>query len=373
MKRTFKKLLALTLSLAMACSSMALAAGNTISGGTEGGGEMEGFVSAEADVFSVELPTDADFDFTMDPQGLIVATDAGAYGGLTGDDFTGDAGLYFPNYTSDEISGYSNFSDVMTITNKGNVAITVSLSAELTGYGEMGVVEDASDFVEANPEEEVEGVPAIYLGVDTGTVGESGAFTSADDIVAVATEGEDKYTGEVYDAEEVAALVHSEEPEYKWDEENGYYTEYPEADEITYSSLHFRLTGALNTEADWSALTTVAPTLKLVWEINPPEDYTPEVTGPAVASLTFADSATGNQTTSITFTDEATSITSLKYVYSNGTNGTLTSGKHYSVSGSTLTLLASHVTYVVNNGGCTYTATFNDGTVVTFTATVTTD
>ena len=270
MKRKFKKLLALSLALAMVGSSVALAGDNTMSGGTEGGGEMEGFVGAEADVFSVELPTDADFSFTLDPQGLIVDTDAGAYENLEGADFTGDKGLYFPNYTDDAITGYSEFSDMMSIVNKGNIAITVTLSAELTGYGDVAVVADEGDFDGS--------APAIYLAVDTGTLTEEGEFESADTVAAIATEGEDKFTVDVYDEESVAALEHSEEPEYKWTEEDGYFAEYPEADEITYSGLYFRLTGAIDTDADWTAVQTVAPSLKLVWAIDPPEDYVAPIT-----------------------------------------------------------------------------------------------
>ena len=281
MKRMFKKLMALTLALAMVGSTMAMAA-QTWNGDVSGTGGMEGYVGAEEDIFSAELPTNASFNFIMDPQGLIaksVANDSGRYEDAN---FTGDTALFFPNADGN----YSQFSDVMSIVNKGNVDITVDLTAKLTDYADLEVVAAANGFTEDNPgtADVNECVPGIYLAVETGKVAEDGTFTAGDwsgadgafvakdTAIPVATEGTDEYTAEVYtsDATTVAALTHSStEPLYKWDADLGeYVAEWPEDDEITYSGLYFRLTGAVNQEADWKDATTVAPQLQLVWTIE---------------------------------------------------------------------------------------------------------
>lgn len=79
----------------------------------------------------VELPAFSEengsvFDFIMDPQGLIEATDAARYGG---ESFEEGRTLYFKN--KEGAYAYSSNSDRLTVTNKSTVPVEVTVTAKL--------------------------------------------------------------------------------------------------------------------------------------------------------------------------------------------------------------------------------------------------
>ena len=108
---------------------MAFAEEPSSEGTSSGTGTLEGTV--DTDVFAVVLPTDSEsaFDFILDPEGLIAATDEAHYSGKT---FEEGKALYFSNAAADKTTDYSSKSDLLDIINKSSMKVDVSISAALT-------------------------------------------------------------------------------------------------------------------------------------------------------------------------------------------------------------------------------------------------
>jgi hypothetical protein len=96
-------------------------------------------VAISTEVYSVTLPTAETmaklFDYDVDPQGLVGATAGARYGSnITVGDNTG---VLFPNYdeTLANVTGVSDTSDALVITNKSSKGIKLSITCKLDGTG----------------------------------------------------------------------------------------------------------------------------------------------------------------------------------------------------------------------------------------------
>ena len=163
-----KKLTALFLTLAMAlslCVCVNASDQTALPSGTQdlGNGNVTSEVSPTSTVYKLVFPTAAAnaFDFILDPENLIRNTHAAAYSGATFSDVGGH--LFFKNATGDEDTpySYSGSSDSVTVTNKSNVPVNVTLTTSLTGLSA-----DTYTFSATEDLSSAEG-PAIYLAMES--------------------------------------------------------------------------------------------------------------------------------------------------------------------------------------------------------------
>ncbi|HCT89963.1 MAG TPA: hypothetical protein DF613_01070 [Lachnospiraceae bacterium] len=104
--------------------------------------------AVEQESLSVDLPTlqedeESPFDFMIDPQNLIYETDASIYGGGVVEK---GANLLFHNRAEGKYD-YSGSSDKLTVTNRSNVPVRITISAGIRDADDMQFVQD-KDFPE---------------------------------------------------------------------------------------------------------------------------------------------------------------------------------------------------------------------------------
>lgn len=353
MKKTFKKLMAFAMVAVMMANPMAALAAETTEvaspeaakGSADASGNVEGFV--DTSVFKVVLPTDAEgtFDFVMDPQGLIAATSGEAYTGAT---FA--SGNVFFQTTSGNYTDQSAFIEVL---NKGTVAVNVSVEATVTGLGDVKAVANKSAFSTGSA-----AVPELYLAfVASGNVVENGPVVGA----AVATNTTTKVTS----AKVTATLPAASDDCYEYTYASGEYSfnlkdEYADDGAETFSNYSFALTGACNSEADWTDVKSVAPAVKVVWTLEDAESGNPDINATKTASSTAAISV-----------EAVAPVTSATWVALNGgaKEGTLTNGTHYAVNGNRFAVTTA-LAKAITSGTTTITLHFADGSTQNLNITV---
>lgn len=211
-----------------------------------GEGRVEDVVGS--DVFSVVLPvTDADtFKFIMDPQDLIQTTDAAAYAGLAKGDFTGGKLLYFENHSAvgGAATGYSNESDSVKAINQGSVDVDVTVEAKLTDLGDIAFADDTT-VADAT-------VPSLYIGL-------------------VDADGTTPLTDE---SQSILSKVDGTPGNFEIVYDSGAYKYQEVGSPGAYNEYEFHLEGQINAldKADWAAVKTATPKVKLVWTIAVHED-----------------------------------------------------------------------------------------------------
>lgn len=344
--RNFKKVAAIGLAATMLMGSTATAF--AAEGGATGSGDYEGYVE-ETSVFSVEVPTDASatqgFDFFVDPNGLLAATDYARISGATADDFEADSTLFFTRtpVAADADNGveavtkYGKDSESITFTNKSSYAVNVEVSAAVSGADgiTLGAVEDDTT------------APTIYLAlVAPGTDGNDAAtpITASGAAVTGSIDGENSNFEVVYKQADADAGT-----------EAGYYyvqktatDDNPLAPWKTYS---FNLTGACG--GTWTAAQAeVAPTVTLTWK----------VTDPAAGPSTSGSLSTSSKAVTISGLGEGVTLRSAAVVKTDGTSVAMTSGTHFTFSAGTFTVLKDAL--VSNTSYKEWVLTFSDDSTV---------
>ncbi len=224
-------------------------AADATSGNTTGTGEFEGHV--EKSVLLVQLPTVSTeegavnpFTYTMDPEGLIAATEGAKNKDAT---FETGANVYFlsaPNtYTKD--------SKKLKVVNKGTVDADVTVEAETDTNANVQMVAGESDFLAA-PTEDKTGAQ-LYLGL----------VVAEKDAVAVYATGEsDKTKASV----SVGLKGNDKNYEVKYDETSGYsYEAKADVPDTAWNSFEFGLTGACNAKGDYSVDALEAADVTVTW------------------------------------------------------------------------------------------------------------
>ncbi len=197
------------------------------------------------DVVSVALPAisedgESPFDFIIDPQGLIFATDAAKYGGGKVEE---DATLLFRNHDGEY--DFSRRSDGLTVKNRSNVPVVVTVTASIENLGDIEL-SGSTDYGDSE-------ACSMYLAVVDDEGNEK----------PISEDGEISISTEMRKAPEDAYI-------YRIDEENGSYSyelsRSPE--EIDFDSYSFGLTGYCNPNGKWEDV-SVHPVVKVTWKVEP--------------------------------------------------------------------------------------------------------
>ena len=250
--KQFKKLIACVLAatLVLGSTTVVFGAENSQTGSLGGGADLEGVVNRE--VFSVEAPTvaylpDATgsvYNFILDPEGLIEETEEGNYAGA---DFVTYGSMYFQTGATE----YNVKSQEATVTNKSSVDVTVTLNATVTVPASNAAVTFDADGVWAATDTSL----GIYLAIEGKDVNNDYVTGAA----IVANGGAVTTDLASYGAYKVIAT--NDGYEYAIDPDL--------EDSATADTYTFWLTGACNTNADWSGYDTTAnPSIELVWTVE---------------------------------------------------------------------------------------------------------
>lgn len=243
--KKYQKLLAIlltgTMVLGMGITSLAADGDPAGQGTTTGTGGFEGHVDKK--VLQVALPTvaadDTTFAYTMDPEGLIAATEGAKDTEAT---FEPGANVYF---LSSEKS-YTKDSAKLKVTNTGNVDADVTVTAETAANADVTMASSAT-FAEDNTASE------LYLGLKVANQSEAAIMAHADGTdpvaVTVGLKGRPNNFEVTYD---------SEGQEYG-------YTQIAGLADTAWNSFEFGLTGACNANGDWSAEDLAAPDVTVTW------------------------------------------------------------------------------------------------------------
>ncbi|EOS80734.1 hypothetical protein C817_01341 [Dorea sp. 5-2] len=276
-KKSLAVVLAGTMTLGMGVTALAADTPAGQGSGT-GAGELEGHV--EKSVLEVTLPTDGDtgtFGYTIDPEGLIAATQAAKYPGTTYDSSTG---VYFQ--TSEK--NYTDKSAKLKVTNKGNVDADVTVDVSVASGSGITAMKGKDGFTEA-------GAAELYLGLlvndDAGVaVNDFGSDAGKKATKTVGLKGRPANFDVKYD---------SDADKYSYAIKDG-------VAETAWNSFEFGLEGACNTKGDYSAESFAVPTVTVTWSyIAHPEtggaamleENASTDVAPSIATTGIYDKATG--------------------------------------------------------------------------------
>lgn len=295
--KNYKRIAALAMAATMVVGSgfttMAAEAEDTSApgtGGATGTGDYEGYVE-EISGFSVVVPTSAaaaQFNFFVDPNGLLEETDYARLTGVTAADFETDATLFFTRTPDADatpaVTKYGKDSEAITLTNKSSYEVNVEVAATVTGADKITLGEVKDDTTD----------PTIELAIASGT--ETPAMITADG---------GKLTGKIAGADDNF--------EIQWDGSKYVYAQIETPDESAWQTYSFNLTGACG--GTWTAAQAeVEPTVELTWKITDPKA--------AVASTTATSITAGGAAVEITIPDGIT-VQSVEKTKADGSYNTL--------------------------------------------------
>ncbi len=195
------------------------------------------------DIVNTKMPIigeDSPFDFIIDPMKLVYDTDAAKYGGGRVEE---GASILFKNNEGDYL--FSSKSDLLTISNHGNIPVQVTIRASINNSAGIEFVGSRSELGGADPQ--------IFM-----------ALCDEDGIRSVMTEDGEARIDVVLDA------VPDDSYSFVWNEEEGKY-DYKVSegfDEDDYDSFSFQIYGDCNTEGKWTDIGD-APTIVVSWEAVP--------------------------------------------------------------------------------------------------------
>lgn len=241
MNKKFNRLLA-----AMLAGTMVLGMSTTVfaedpagSGGGTGAGELEGHV--DKNVLAVTLPTDSDtttFKYTIDPEGLIAATQAAKYPGTT---YNSSTGVYFQ--TSDK--NYTDKSAKLKVTNKGNVDADVTVNVSVADSTGITAMKAKDGFTAA-------GATELYMGLlvnDDAGIAVGGFADAGKATKTVGLKGRESNFEVKYN---------STASKYEYAIKDG-------VADTAWNSFEFGLEGACNTKGNYSADNFAVPTVTVTW------------------------------------------------------------------------------------------------------------
>lgn len=360
-----KKVLAAALAgtMVLGMGMTAFAADPAGSGNTTGTGDFEGHVNKN--VLQVDLPTSpaaTTFAYTLDPEGLIAATEGAKD---TDAEFTSTTGVYFLT----EGKKYTENSAKLKVTNTGTVDADVTVTATTA----------ANDKVNMATSKTFSGTGAdLYLGLIVANQPEKAvqATGGTDATVSVGVKGRPANYEIKYDA--------SATPNYSYVAKTG-------LADAAWNSFEFGLTGACNKDGDFSAAGLTAPEVTVTWSydkrasdstaamldenaVETPTDVAPSITDTNISLVSGSETVvnvnmgSGNK--------QATGIKSITFE-SNGKVNSVSSAKYTYADGKitfTDDWAAIQITGITSAGSGktrTYTVTFDntEETTATFTAT----
>ena len=271
MSKKFRKVLAAVLAATMVLGSGVVA--NAAEGSGSGTGSLDEV--KHPDVFNVILPTDAgtQFNYILDPSGVIEDTDFEKYGGTASASFVGTGNMWFENKkaSGSNIRPFTNESDPVTAYNRSNIDVDIKVTAKLATPSNIIIATSSV----AN---DTTATPSMYLAMKAT---ENNAPKEYPIIVAGATA-----TASIASASNLAYETRYVNGEYV-NKLTATASELKEGDNLfdTYFKKYaFVLTGDCN-KGDWRGVTEAPPTVSLVWTIDKP-DTAVEGNGPSVTLTT---------------------------------------------------------------------------------------
>lgn len=376
-----KRFLAVVLTASMTMASVVTAwAAPTVGTGSKpmdsaitvtGDGTVEGIV--DTNIFNVVVPTTVSegsiFDYIMDPQELIGETDAAKYvagAGKLGSENTPvsinsgnftKSSLYFVNdLTVSGSTRLSNTSDPYKLINKSVMDVDVSVNAKLSGAQGVSVSTDKT-FKDAES-------TSMYMAVKEGSTEKAISTADAADYLLTATmkNAKDKYEKKLL----------SDNSTYVYEIPSVNKAGQTISDSDFAGKYEFQLTGACNTEADWSGFSGAnlsnlsAPSVVVTYYLTP---HTPK--GAAFEASSYEATNGQDLAMKLSLGDMgATKITSITY----GDNKTLAES-NYTYSNGTLTFKSSYIsdlyTYMTDSTSREYTVSFDEGDPAIVTVTIT--
>lgn len=199
----------------------------------------------EDDVVSISLPVISEsetsvFDFIMDPQELLYMTDAARYGGGRVEE---GATLLF--YNKEGEYDFSKHSDWLTVTNRSTVPVQLTVTAQVTDFGDIKLAKSA-DFGESTE-------PEVYLAIEDGE----------GNILPLSADGQTAIHLEMSAVPENTYV-------FRLDEENHTYRYgmSMDPDMIDFDTYSFGLVGACNSNAEWQGI-LINPTITVTWCVEP--------------------------------------------------------------------------------------------------------
>lgn len=245
MNKKFNKILAAFLagSMVLGTGITAFAADNK-TGNTTGAGEFEGHV--EKSVLLVQLPTipadDKTFAYTMDPEGLIAATEGAKDKEAS---FESGATVYFLSAAKT----YTKDSAKLKVVNKGSVDADVTVAAETAANAKVAMA--TSDTFAADNK-----TAQLYLGLkvaDKAAVAVKEHTDGTDPVsVTVGLKGVPDNFAVKYD---------EATKKYSYEAKEG-------VAETAWNSFEFGLTGACNPNGDYSDASLTASTVTVTWSYD---------------------------------------------------------------------------------------------------------
>lgn len=270
MSKKFRKVLAAVLAATMVLGSGVVA--NADEGSGTGDGDL---VQVEhPDVFNVILPVDngKQFNYILDPTGVIEKTKYEQFGGTASASFTGSGNVWFENTPATESAPrkFTNESDPATAYNKSNIDVEISVEAKLATPSGIVIATDSTTIPSA-------ATPSMYLAMKaTESNGNSktdaitvAGVTATSSIASASNAYETRYVNGKY----VNQLNATASGLKKEDATFGTY----------FKSYSFVLTGECSPNGDWKKVTDNPPTVSLVWTIEMPDGAVDAENGPTIS------------------------------------------------------------------------------------------
>lgn len=234
-------------------TSMVSLAADTNSGTGTGTGTFEGHVDTK--VVSVTLPTeDGEFDYIMDPEGLIAATEKAKYPDTT---FEEGASVYFLSGAN----AYTSTSKKLKVVNKGSVAVDVTVQASVAENAAV-IMAGSSDFGDSKKAD-------LYLGLTVADQPTTAVKTTAAGTTVGLAGSPDNFE-----------VVYSDSA-YSYAAKDG-------LTDDDWNSFEFGLEGACNTNGDWSAESLAASAVTVTWAF---EERAEDSDAPMVESVAKVETA----------------------------------------------------------------------------------
>lgn len=279
MRKNYKKLTAVTLTVAMTlgCTMTAFAANATsgdASGDLTGNGSYEGAAAQYPEV-KVTLPTvpaNATYiDYIVDPNDLITSTvnasgDALAY---ADSEFNSTTGVYFKtsDKSGDIKAQYTETSRPITVANESAQDITLKVKVEKTNTGALSgdvAFSNTKDFSGDTSRK-------LYLAVTDGTTTQA-LDASGDATFTVNVSGK---------PDNFQADYNTTTKKYTYSKKN---------DASDWATVDYKLTGAVNKNAEWDE-DIAFPTVKMTWKWE--DKGVKKDAGPSVAGVTYSKATGG--------------------------------------------------------------------------------
>lgn len=246
-KRKSKRCMALITMMALACSLPMNVSAEDLSQ-TEEASVDKMTANIETDIYQVVMPTGTDgtFDFILDPQRLINATNGALHKGKS---FEKDCTVFFRRSDDEAKVDYSCKSDHVAITNKSTMPVEVSLEVKVDPSSLEGIAMTKDRTFKKDKS------ASLYLAVVDGEeevpVGKDGVVLHK--TIEAAPDGTYAYA-------------------YNSDTETYEYGLRKDVNDSIFDQYSFQLTGAANEKGDWAGFIKAVPEIQVTWKIVPMEN-----------------------------------------------------------------------------------------------------